>query len=81
MSKNVKSLLSAVITNNVKDADSQKIKVDTLGGIKPINSAEAEEVTSSADLSKIRSAIQNAHTYTVKLTYTGAIITKITITY
>ena len=68
----VKSLLSTVITSNASDTSGREVKVTCSGaGVK--NKADA------GSISTVVNYITNSKTYTVKLKYTGALVSLITI--
>lgn len=63
----VRTLLGHVITSNSSNEESEQVKVNSK--------------TASADISALRNAVINSHTYTVSLTYrTNGLVETITIT-
>lgn len=68
----VKSLLSTVITSNATDSSGRKVAV-TYSGASVENSFDATKI------STVVNNIVNNKTYNVELTYTGAIVSGITI--
>ncbi len=66
----VKALISEVITSNSQNEDSNKVTVSY---------GSDKDKSDSTTLSKMRSSIVNSRTYTVKINYTGALVTGVEI--
>lgn len=71
----VKSLLSAIITNNARAAEDGSTSVSVT-----MESASISNTTEESEVSRGKSGIQNSGTYMVEFTYTSGVITGVQIT-